>query len=304
MARLTALPLELQIAIFGALHCVKDAHNLSSTCKSLRHIWRLHSHVLLDVILPRQICCYDNTLRLFEAQKRVESANDIDAAHEEHHLSHEVFQTRRLRQMHRNARQGERICDYIIVLNAGVIESGMVDAPYQDECCRVHPSTGLPHERERAIQSIYFLRAFVLAQSKPALSRQYVSQVKSMGNLRLYVTWSIMDWVALGNLWRVDWELDEQLNITYWDRGNYCPGDAIEATTEWESAWQFICAQLTLRNKSAPEDNDGYSNMVHGPCDICLRSCLLTKGENIWEVRLVPDQVNAIKDEWIPNHKD
>ena len=66
--------------------------------------------------------------------------------------------------MYRDSPQAEKICDYIIEDHAGASRAGRVDKQYVDDCCRLHPSKGLPHQRQRVTLSFYFLQFFVLFQ--------------------------------------------------------------------------------------------------------------------------------------------
>ena len=186
------LPSEILTLVYGLHNNIYDAVRLSSTCQRLRSIWIKNSHHLYWSILRQQILCYDDALRLVEAQERATSKGTLHGF-EKVLVPAAPSSTWRVRQVLQNATIAKILCDVVVRIHAGRLNKGIGQTSLEIECCPVHPLHGLPHERERATHCIYYLQCFVLVQRDHELRQQHELEITKMGKDKLQYWFCVSD---------------------------------------------------------------------------------------------------------------
>ena len=213
---ISRLPMESLIAIFALQPSLSDAHSLSGTCRSFQEIGGPHSYFMLETILRRQFISYDDAKRLVEGQNRANLLADLHTACGTDLSSPEIYThpltagigpytlSRKIRG-EETADSGsfsyhgpEDLADapkctpgksnvrpYDSLLGGGYGASQLT-VSWSWRLLLFASIVGLPHERERAIETIYFCQSFLLAHSEPSHRREHEAEIMNMSVFKRY----------------------------------------------------------------------------------------------------------------------
>ena len=253
---------ELVLKVFKAQQNIRDVLALASTCQNFRHIWLSNFRTIIDSVLYKQVCCYDDAVALVEAQRECETKHQqrgtftsISDATDNGRASYSDFQL-----FSRQLLANNREIDWILSL----AESHFIPSERRGKNnCDVHQAECLPHERERFARSFYFLRRCVLAQSNPSLQSKCQDVLERLSVGELYILWDMLHWLCE----ILDPEEQEKLGI--WDNDPPYHLIGIQSTftmPDWDQVRDMVTdAYGTKRNFG----EDEYETRIYGPCDRC-----------------------------------
>ena len=235
-SQLLQLPRELLIAIFKAQDTILAVLRLSRTCRSLHHVWLANSRAIADEVVPMEIACYQDALRLAQAQDTVGSTKARPTSGIKDTSVPLKFNQNYLSRLYANAHEADCVCQFATLHLVGALQSskpGGDTSNCADYRCSFLPLHILPRQREHMIHCWYFIKLCTLSYLWSSLCRSRDSILRDMEVIEVWAVGTLMNFVC------EEIEEDDQEKLGIWDEDPQTEVQAPMRVPAWYQARDF-----------------------------------------------------------------
>ena len=283
-------PAELLISVFKAQSTMTDVLRLARTCHFLQDIYRSNQNAIVEEIVPKELICYEDALRLANSQAAHKpeldsSANNVTFSTESA-LSSSQPLPMLLPRLYANAHEANFVSR--LATDFFIVSSRNSYRRHQSDTCPVHQIQLLPHERERLIHSWYLCKLYTLSYFHTALRPACDATLAATKPVEAYVLWAVIYWLSE----QIGPEISQQLNIWDDDPPDELVGVQMSfARREWEETREAVTESYERKVPNGGPLQDEINKRLNGPCEICglqwgeSEGCRMREeGKGLWEL--------------------
>lgn len=256
-----------------------DVLRLARTCHFLQDIYQSNRNRIVEEIVPKELICYEDALRLANSQAAHESeldsssssvdGNNVIFSTDEPDLSRSYQQPlpTLLPRLYANAHEANFVSrlatDFFLVSSP----ENSSRRHHQSGTCPVHQTHELlPQELERVIHSWYFCKLYTFSYFHTALRPACDAALAATKPVEAYVLWAVIYWLSE----QIGEEISQKLNIWDDDPPDELMGVQMSfARREWEETREAVTQSYERKVPNGGPLQDEIFKRLNGPCEIC-----------------------------------